>query len=513
MIVYKNKELRNRPEQILENKEQIAKHWSVDRVLADYGIQIQGQRDTYEEIENIDAGENYGYAYLIGLEPPYITYVWTRPDINADELEPYWLNIGSISIVGPEGPKGDKGDKGDKGSKGDKGEKGDNGATGAQGKQGIQGPRGEKGEIGPRGLPGEPTAYIQIKGILTSTSQLPDAASTPTTDAYLVGASVPYAMYLVVEGVWKVVGSFNGSGTLVRVYGINRYTLDLDEFALMKPNAPGTSANGGATAVAVVPTIDPETGDTMLGGAGYLVKDPSTMTSPNYYVGQYNLPIYGYGNSQYAGTLKARNPQNSYWTDIYSMAQKTLTVGDSKYDPNYLINLETLKKLSENLVYHLNNINYAANWKLWVTNTLIFINYSTGEQYRFNVNTPQGSIDSNYWVRSVFVGNEYADFSLYQLLNCWQSAGAHCEDDSFIYQTGTRYTPTDDDIMKAEHATLYFNCADTQYNDWYNSETETVTVAIMDKDGNRRTITLTEEEGNDDPDTFTITCFSSYDSI
>ena len=513
MIVYDKNEYRNRQEQILENKEQIAKHWTVDRVLADYGIQIQGQRDTFEEIANIDEGENYGYAYLIGAEPPYTTYVWTRADINAGEMEPYWLNIGSISIIGPKGDKGDKGAAGQRGPIGPKGDKGDTGATGAQGKQGAQGPKGEKGEQGPQGLPGEPTAYIQIKGILASTSQLPDAASTPTTDAYLVGATIPYAMYLVVEGVWKHVGSFNGSGTLVKVYGINRNTLDLDEFALMKPNAPGTSANGGATAVAVVPTIDPETGDTMLGGAGYLVKDPSTMTSPNYYGGQYNLPIYGQGNSQIVGTLKARNPNSWAWKDLHNLVNATLTVDDKKWDPNFVINLETLKGYSETLKYKFDDFWYAISpYKIWVYNTIAFINESTGEQYRFNVATPEGSIDSNYWIRSMFTSNPDNDFTLYPLLTCWQAAGAHCEDDTFIYQKGAKYTPTDTDIMDVEYVTLYFNSGQQQYFDWYTEETDSITLTIIDSNNNKRVITV-KDEPTGEPDVFTVYVFTARDNI
>ena len=34
--------LRNLEEQVLENKEQIALHWNVDRVLADFGIRVRG---------------------------------------------------------------------------------------------------------------------------------------------------------------------------------------------------------------------------------------------------------------------------------------------------------------------------------------------------------------------------------------------------------------------------------------------------------------------------------------
>lgn len=99
-----NVTLRNIQEQVEENKRQIAKHWDVDRVLADFGIKMLGRFDSYEDIEDFDEGENYGNAYLIGTEEPYDVYVWTRADENAGQPKPYWLDIGPISLVGPQGP-------------------------------------------------------------------------------------------------------------------------------------------------------------------------------------------------------------------------------------------------------------------------------------------------------------------------------------------------------------------------------------------------------------------------
>ena len=105
MFQLNNKEYRNLEEQVLKNKEEIARHWQVDRVLADFGITVLGRVNTEADLPETE-GENWGYAFLVGEEAPYQVYVWTRANPDAGEEVPYWLNIGSISIVGPEGPAG-----------------------------------------------------------------------------------------------------------------------------------------------------------------------------------------------------------------------------------------------------------------------------------------------------------------------------------------------------------------------------------------------------------------------
>lgn len=93
-------------EKIDQNAANIAKHWDVDRVLADYGIRVRGQVISYDIIKDMDEGDNIGYAYLVGMEPPYDVYVWTGANPDAGHNTNYWLNIGAISIVGPVGPAG-----------------------------------------------------------------------------------------------------------------------------------------------------------------------------------------------------------------------------------------------------------------------------------------------------------------------------------------------------------------------------------------------------------------------
>ena len=168
MFIFEDKEYRSLQEQVQTNKEEIAKHWNVDRVLADFGIKVYG-RVEYPDLLPETEGENYGAGYLVGLEVPYDVFVWTRANEDAGEPEPYWLNIGKISIVGPEGPAGKSIVSGSMSAAGNliftlsdgsaikidgdfKGPKGD---QGIQGPQGPQGPRGEQGPTGSQGPRGE----------------------------------------------------------------------------------------------------------------------------------------------------------------------------------------------------------------------------------------------------------------------------------------------------------------------------------------------------------------------
>lgn len=204
MITIDGKQLRNLVEQVLKNKQDIADHWAVDRVLADFGIKIIGQVDTWSEPE----GEfNYGDAYAVGTEPPYDIYIYTRADINAGHEEDYWLDIGPIAIIGPEGKQGERGPKGDKGDKGDKGAKGDTGATGPAG---PIGPQGQRGIQGPQGIPGEngtPGDAVQIIGILSTVSELPDPASVARNAAYIITDSDTGSYIYFITGTTNLVWS------------------------------------------------------------------------------------------------------------------------------------------------------------------------------------------------------------------------------------------------------------------------------------------------------------------
>jgi hypothetical protein len=103
--------LRNLEEQVQKNKEDIQRHYEIERVLADWGIRIIGQVETWE---TPTGSFEYGDAYAVGPDGgPFVFYIYTRG--NPD----YWLDYGAISIVGPQGPQGPKGEgeKGERGSK------------------------------------------------------------------------------------------------------------------------------------------------------------------------------------------------------------------------------------------------------------------------------------------------------------------------------------------------------------------------------------------------------------
>lgn len=185
MIQFNNKEYRNLVEQVLKNKQDIAQHYEIDRIIGEFGIRIIGQLDTWVEPEDIGQF-TYGDAYAVGTQPPYDIYIYTRPDENSGHPMPYWFNIGPIAIRGPEGQKGDKGDKGDKGERGEKGERGQQGIQGIQGPVGPQGEKGEKGEKGTPGQNGTPGDAVVILGVLPSTSQLPDPSTVGRNSAYII---------------------------------------------------------------------------------------------------------------------------------------------------------------------------------------------------------------------------------------------------------------------------------------------------------------------------------------
>lgn len=108
MITINGVELRNLEEQVQENKENIAKHWAVDRVLADFGIRVIGQTSRPPQLDGY-VGTEYGDAYAVGTEAPYDIYIWTRADANSGHPTDYWFNIGPLAVVGPQGIQGIQG--------------------------------------------------------------------------------------------------------------------------------------------------------------------------------------------------------------------------------------------------------------------------------------------------------------------------------------------------------------------------------------------------------------------
>lgn len=230
MIKYNNIESRNLQEQVLKNKEDIASLYATDRVLAQLGIKVLGQKDTAAELPQ--EGNKYGDGYAVGLEPPYDFYIWTRGNEDTEEQD-FWFNIGKLAIVGPQGPAGQNGAKGDKGDKGDTGERGPQGQVGSQGPIGLRGPQGPQGPQGPKGDTGDVGGFINLAGIVPNESALPTPASLrDLTKAYLVGTEEPYNLYVQIgatseEAIWYNMGILNVA-TYVTVNGEFQNTWNAD---------------------------------------------------------------------------------------------------------------------------------------------------------------------------------------------------------------------------------------------------------------------------------------------
>ena len=257
MINYNGVELRNLEEQVQKNKEDIAAHYNMDRVLAEFGIRVIGTLPNVEALAEVPIPTYYGDAYAVGETAPYDFYVWTRADVNAGHPEDYWLNIGQLAIVGPQGPKGPIGDTGPQGERGSKWLAADNipdpnifevgdmllnpktgdvrmlaalsaGKTwllmgnirGPQGLQGLKGDKGDKGDVGETGSQGPqgiPAPAVSIVGTITSIDELPPANTANPTQAYLQEIDGAYHLWVLIGTVnnyrWEDVGSF-GAGTL-----------------------------------------------------------------------------------------------------------------------------------------------------------------------------------------------------------------------------------------------------------------------------------------------------------
>ena len=228
--------LRNLEEQVLENKEDIAKLNTVGRVIADWGIKVLGVVDTVENIPV--ANYEYGDAFGLSSTSPMQYVIWTRANANVGEPTDYWLNIGALSLVGPQGPQGIQGQQGIQGIRGSKWVAASSAATGTnynqddkwlntsngdvysysatlrgwqligniRGPQGPQGPTGPKGEqgiqgpTGPQGPKGDTGSSFKIGGLLESVDNLPTPTESNRSIGYAIRNQdgVTYDLYVVV---------------------------------------------------------------------------------------------------------------------------------------------------------------------------------------------------------------------------------------------------------------------------------------------------------------------------
>ena len=248
--------IRNIQEQVEKNKNDIAGWTTLDA----FGIKVLGIVATDADIP--EGTYNYGDAYLVGTEEPYDIYIYTRGIDN-------FVNIGPLTIVGPQGPQGPQGLAGKitigTVTTGDPGSiatvtnsgttenaildfvipRGNTGATGSQGIQGIQGPIGQTGPQGPQGPQGDPGESFMIMGTITNTSQLPDASETPRNNAYVLDdgdPSTPNKMYYITGAIGSEVWSYSSLaavGTTVTVSGnpVSSWNSDLKVNLCKEPHS------------------------------------------------------------------------------------------------------------------------------------------------------------------------------------------------------------------------------------------------------------------------------------
>jgi len=241
MFEIDGKIFRNIQEQVQKNKSDIAAIRNVETVLNEFGVRVLSRVDTEADIP--EGTYEYGDAYLVGTEPPYDMYIYTRDDADGE-----FINIGPIAMVGPQGAPGEKGE------------------TGATGATGATGPTGNgiytitktatdglvdtytvsytngtsttftvtNGINGQNGADGDPGQSFMIMGVISNTSLLPDPSITPRNHAYVYNDGDPttpdrlyYITGTVGNEVWSY-SSFAQVGSTVYVNGNSVATFNAD---------------------------------------------------------------------------------------------------------------------------------------------------------------------------------------------------------------------------------------------------------------------------------------------
>ena len=329
-------ELRNLQEQVLKNKEDIARHYEVQRVLEDYGIQIVGSVETAEQLPDpLTYTGSFGDGYTVGPEGgPLTFYIYTRPNEAIGETTNRWLDLGSLAIAGPEGPMGPQGERGPAGTsnrwyvntkvpvgsgykEGDmcllvgstnvlgqiytykanqwnyvSNIRGPQGPIGPEGKTGPRGPQGIQGPVGPRGAP---APIVEILSMLDDINQLPDPSTVDPNAGFLINEDGATYLYIIINGVWANSGRWGG-GTSVYSKGEFVENFDADT-KLSVQNYPD---------FAVIPLATKS--GTISGPGGYLYKDTSLGNGPATVGGGSVVPTY-YANTV---TIKEDSYKNRY---------------------------------------------------------------------------------------------------------------------------------------------------------------------------------------------------------
>ena len=255
LIDYNNKDILNLQEQVLKNTNDINDIAVGQLTIANFGLHVSGILSDSTKLPDVSSytDDDVGTAYLVGTETPYRLYVLTKI-ASTGLLE--WLDIGNFPQPGP---KGDKGDKGDTGATGQaslwylgstvptvdpkyterdcylnltngnvyyytsgswslygslRGPRGSIGATGPQG------PQGEQGPIGLTGPKGDTGGLVNILGVVATAEELPSVSTVNDTDAYLVGSTNPYDIYVIIHQPnkqWFNIGTTGSTFSIVNL--------------------------------------------------------------------------------------------------------------------------------------------------------------------------------------------------------------------------------------------------------------------------------------------------------
>lgn len=266
MIEINGKQFRNLEEQVLYLSQMIERILDTNVLLAQFGIkvidQVNNESELFEKYPRTTFQGDYGDAVLVGANPPYDYYIWTRPF--DEEVYGDWFNIGQFPLPGP---KGDTGNTGQTGARGQRGNKWYTG-TGAPSATitdvisgdlyldtntdrvyryasnvwtiiaSIKGNPGNTGAVGPQGPAGP---VVDLVGVITSVDQLPTniaefIATYGRQGAYLIGLDDPNAAKYVwgLTGTddnlqWTDLGLF-ATGTIIYVDGQPVETLEMNNY-------------------------------------------------------------------------------------------------------------------------------------------------------------------------------------------------------------------------------------------------------------------------------------------
>lgn len=257
MITIDNATYRNLQEQVEKNKQDIEAFSTIEFTLNNMGIRVLGK---VKQPSDIPAGQReFGDAYLVGVSAPYDIWIYTRT--LTPGVEGTFINMGPLTVVGPQGAPGEQGPQGAPGADGyapvirygsgapvlqptDKNgyvyvdTNNSNLYTFDDGWKFVVSTRGPAGPQGPQGIQGATGTTLSIVGKLASESLLPtDFASGNIlkNSAYLVTKSNATHLYIIMgeqndynTWYWQDVGDFN-LGSVIYKNNEFQHSIDISD--------------------------------------------------------------------------------------------------------------------------------------------------------------------------------------------------------------------------------------------------------------------------------------------